>query len=754
MNRLNKLNPQQREAALHKDGPLLILAGAGSGKTSTIVHRIVHLIEDEDVSPYNILAVTFTNKAAGEMNERVVEMIGNRVATTDNGGRQFVRGLWIVTFHKFCSLVLKDHAHLLGFKHNFFICDPSEQKGVVKAGVKELGLDEKKYTTAFVLRVISNAKRMGMSAEEFLQNAGENPSQANLGHLYKSYMNTLAANDRMDFDDLIVNTCRLFEKFPAVLAQYRERFQYIMVDEYQDTDAMQNNLIRHLSEKHRNICVVGDDDQCIYTWRGADSSLILGFDKVFPEAKVIKLEENYRSKGNILGAANSVIANNALRRQKTLWTSRDDGEKVSYMLNYDEREEARYVARVISKEVSEGRNHSEFAVLYRTNAQSRTFEDAFSAFGIPYQVVGGVRYYDRKEIRDMMAYLRLADNPADDLSMLRVINEPKRGIGAKTLAKIVAYGQSMGMSIFECLLQDEIMETFSARTKKEVAEFLEAIEHFRMEGMEYRLSDIYDGLLVKSGYLNALEAQSTVEADGRIENLLEFKSIILEKESDNPAIGIAEFLDELSLVSDIDNHDRGADAVTMMTLHSAKGLEFPVVFLPGMEDGLLPSSQSMDRMDGIDEERRLCYVGMTRAEEKLYLLRAIRRTIYGKFTNTIESRFLREIDTKYLDGAEYLNKDVTGYFHSAMGGEDGFAEEPKVMRPFDNLKQIKEGVAKSYGSVSSNSSDSKFGNGDKVRHQNFGTGVVLASDERTVTVMFDAVGKKKLALGIAPLEKV
>jgi DNA helicase-2/ATP-dependent DNA helicase PcrA len=781
MDLLSRLNEKQKEAALHTDGPLLILAGAGSGKTSTMTHRIAHLVKDEGASPWEILAVTFTNKAAGEMRDRIEALVGS------------TRGMWVMTFHAACLRILHMHAELIGYERNFTVYDPTDQKVVVKNSVKLLGYDEKKFKPSYVLSIISSAKDKGKTAAQFESEASDySVLQEQIADIYKEYERVLKKNNAMDFDDLIMNTVKLFEKFPNVLAEYQNRFKYIMVDEYQDTNLMQYKFVKMLAEKHGNICVVGDDDQCIYEWRGADISNILNFEQDFHGAKVVKLEQNYRSHGNILSGANSVIANNPSRKAKALWTEAPDGEKIHFMETYDEREEARFVAREIAQEVNGGRNYRDFAVLYRTNAQSRTFEEAFSAASVPYQLVGGVRYYDRKEIKDLMSYLRLISDPNDDVAFTRIINAPKRGIGAKTLKKLTTYATARGGSLFALLSDEDVTSSLSAKSEGTMRGLISLLTELREEyadpdsdGNEssapaLRISELYDQLLVRSGYLHELEAAGNIEAEGRIENLLEFKSVISQEEVSNPQITLTEFMEKLALVSDIDNHDRGENAVTLMTLHSAKGLEFPVVFMPGMEEGLFPTSRAMDSIGGIEEERRLCYVGMTRAMQKLYLIRSKARTMYGKFEYTIESRFLNEIDKDTLEGAEKIGQDNTGYFHHAMGGDDGFAEA-EVIRPFEQLRKIKSdvhgsarggggrsrgnrGAGGAYGlgsrksGFAANAPDTlgstEYNKGERVRHDKFGEGLVLDSDARTVTVMFDTDGKKKLAKDQAPLVKL
>jgi DNA helicase-2/ATP-dependent DNA helicase PcrA len=741
MKAIDKLNPMQREAALHTEGPLLILAGAGSGKTGTMTHRIAHLIRDEGVDPYHILAVTFTNKAAAEMADRVEALVGSGVR------------MWIMTFHAACLRILRRHADLIGYRTDFTVYDPTDQKVVVKNCVRQLGLDEKRFAPAYVLNVIGKCKEKGRTAADFESEPSESVLHENLAEIYRLYEDTLKGNNAMDFDDLIMRTVFLFEQSPETLEGYRRRFRYIMVDEYQDTDPMQYRFIKLLAEGHGNICVVGDDDQCIYEWRGADITNILNFEKDFPGAKVIKLEQNYRSHANILGGANSVIANNSSRKGKELWTDRKGGDKIVFRETESEKDEARYVAREIARLVGEGYNYRDVAILYRTNVQSRAFEEAFSVVRIPYRVLGGVRYYDRKEIKDMMAYMRLVQNPSDDLSFVRAIGEPKRGVGEKTLAKVRAYADATGQSLFEAFSDEDALSSLSARSRESVIDMELAIRKYA-DG-DHRVSEIYDGLMIETGYVPALEAQNTVEAESRIENLLEFKSVIMEYEAEDPDITLAEFMEKIALISDIDNHDRTENAVTLMTLHSAKGLEFPVVFMPGMEDGLFPSGRAAEKPGGTDEERRLCYVGMTRAMEKLYLIRAKERTLYGRRDLTVESRFLREIDKQYMEGADRIGSDTTSYFHGAMGAKDGYASA-EIFRPFDSIDRIRREVArtKGYGEAGDRAGTVSYMAGDRVRHPKFGEGVVLESDGRVVAVMFGAVGKKRLAIGAAPLEKI
>ncbi|MCI8631329.1 MAG: UvrD-helicase domain-containing protein [Firmicutes bacterium] len=760
-NYLDRLNDMQREAALHTEGPLLILAGAGSGKTSTMTCRIVRLIE-QGVNPYNILAVTFTNKAANEMRERVEELIEELPELMMSPADIF--GMWIQTFHSACLRILRVNAERLGYERNFAVYDPQDQKTVIKNIAKEQNIDDKKFTPSYLLSIISDCKNKGQNADDYINAHGEDFRTKIIYSVYRAYENTLRRNNAMDFDDLLLNTVKLLSENEDVLARYQSRFRYIMVDEYQDTNYIQYKFVHMLASGHSNICVVGDDDQCIYEWRGADIRNILDFERDFKGTKVIKLEQNYRSYGNILDAAHSVISHNKGRKAKKLWTAKDAGDKVIYYRADSEKDEANYIAREIDRfvgrvltvgyeggEAAEGRKleYRDFAVLYRTNAQSRNFEDAFSRNDIPYRVLGGLRYYDRKEIKDMMAYMRLAHNSADDLSLMRIINEPKRGIGDKTVEKLRALANVRGQSMFDALCDEDVLYALPAKAVSSVAEMLKVIKECADEKENLRVSDIYDTLLVRTGYLKSLEDQNTVEADGRIENLLEFKSVISEYEKDDPELSLEEFMEKVALISDVDNHDADENAVVLMTMHSAKGLEFPVVFLPGMEDGLFPGWRAYEKPDGLEEERRLCYVGMTRAKDRLYLTSAAVRTLYGKTDYTRESQFLREVDKKLIDGDAIYDGRKRGGF-DGFGGLDGYTNSIPAAKPFDSLKYAKQEV-KSRGS---GGAEVSYMQGDEVSHGKFGHGLVIESDDRTVTVMFDSVGLKKLAKDIAPLKKL
>lgn len=732
MEYLKNLNEKQRQAALKTEGPLLILAGAGSGKTSTMTRRIAHLIKGCGISPYNILAVTFTNKAANEMKERVEELLGGSV------------NMWIMTFHAACLRILRANAELLGYTNSFVVYDPVDQKTVVKNILKEKGIEEKKFPVPSILSAISKAKENSISPRAYREKAS-NFKEETIAKVYDEYVKVLKKNNAMDFDDLLSNTVKLFEENEDVLMQYQNRFKYIMVDEYQDTNKIQYKFISMLAEQNQNICVVGDDDQCIYQWRGADITNILNFEKDFPGAEVIKLEQNYRSTGNILAAAHSVIEKNYNRKNKKLWTEADEGSKIIYSRLDDDKMEANYIGQEIDRLKHGERKYSDFAILYRTNAQSRNFEDALARRDIPYRVVGGTRYYDRMEIKDMVAYMRLVSNPADELALVRVINSPKRGIGPTTVEKLRAMANSTSRSMFSLLQDEDVLDSLSAKAAKSAREFAAVIQKYHDERANLRVSDIYDGLLVASGYLNALEEQNTLESEARIENLLEFKSVIYDFEEENE-LQLFEFLEKIALLSDVDNHSSDEDAVTLMTMHSAKGLEFPFVFMPGMEDGLFPGWRSLDSIDGIEEERRLCYVGMTRAKERLCLTSANYRMMYGKGNFTRESQFLRELDPKLVEGDGILRKK-----NEARLGEkksmDGFSNTA-AFQPFNQFKMAKREV-KQKTKVKEH-----FEVGDRVKHGKFGEGKVISLDGNVGIVVFDTAGEKKMAMDIAPLTKI
>ena len=772
---LSRLNKEQQEAVKHMEGPLLILAGAGSGKTTMMTHRIAYMLE-KGVSPYNILAVTFTNKAAGEMKDRIESLTGG------------TRGMWVMTFHAMCVRILRNHGEVLGFKNGFSIYDESDKKALLKRIVKDLKIDEKIYPISYLGSVISSCKEAEEDPDDYIENNSMNFKAETVAKVYARYMEDLQQNNAMDFDDLLWNVVKLFEASSEVLSYYQERFKYIMVDEYQDTNYLQYKLIHALAEKSHNLCVVGDDDQCIYQWRGADIRNILDFEKDFPETKVIKLEQNYRSDANILDLANSVIANNRNRKAKELWTDRNEGNKITYRRLEDEQREAWYVGGEIQRlHDEEGIPFNDMAILYRKNAQSRPFEEKFSFRGIPYRVLGGTRFYDRKEIKDVMSYMHLVENPSDDVAMARIINEPKRGLGPKSLGGIVSYAKAYKLSIFEALKEQEVLGSLSRKSRAAVEDLVTMLDEIGAEQDNMELSDIYDNLIRRSGYLTALEAENTVEADARIENILELRSVIAEFEEKaagsvltdeedefreerdrlredgfdvkEPTL-LQSFLERIALLSDIDNRDESEDAVVMMTLHSSKGLEFPVVFMPGMENGLFPGSTSMDDPSKMEEERRLCYVGITRAMRKLYLTGAQTRMLYGRTDFTIESEFMREMDTNLLEGDPTVAERTASaggirgdggilgmreFKGRYEGSADGY--DASFSKPFDALKFAKKQASKGI-------SNEGFEAGDRIRHPKFGEGLLIEQDAKTLTIAFDSVGIKKLGKGFVKLTKV
>ena len=780
-----ELNSEQRRAVDHIDGPVLILAGAGSGKTATMTHRMAYMIR-QGVDPRSILAVTFTNKAANEMRSRVADLVGD------------IYGMWIMTFHAMSLRMLRYSGEALGYRAGFTVYDETDKKALIKRICKDLGVDEKITPVSLLIAVISKCKEQEETPDDYLNASRGMPQDKMIYEVYSRYQQELMAANAMDFDDLLWNGVRLLEQEPDVLRYYSGRFRYIMVDEYQDTNYLQYKMISMLASGHGNLCVVGDDDQCIYQWRGADIRNILDFENDFSNVFTVRLEQNYRSDGNILKLANSVIRNNKSRKSKALWTDREDGEKITYRRLEDEKQEAYWIGAEIENLRAQGYSYRDIAILYRKNAQSRSFEEKFSFRGIPYRVLAGLRYYDRKEIKDVMAYLRLIENPGDNVSMQRIINEPKRGIGAKTMAAIETYAGSYGISIFDALTEDQLRASLSNKSRAAVTELTQMIQDIRAEQDNLTITDIYDNILNRSGYLKALETANTVEADGRIENIMEFKSVIAEFEkglrdgsvaamqeemraermalkgeglpADEPTM-LGSFLEQITLMSDIDNHDEDEDAVVMMTLHSAKGLEFPVVFIPGMENGMFPGVSAFDETAKMEEERRLCYVGITRAMKKLYLTGAQMRTMYGRTDWQTESVFLDEMDKDCLDGDRTVkdklkNEDglrgqgglLGDYIFSgrSLGTADGYAGEPRP-KPFGSGigRKLTDGLSAARKATHNKENiTDEFEIGDILKHPKFGEGMLIEQDEKTMTVIFDSVGQKKLGKGFVKMEKV
>lgn len=737
------LNEQQSEAVLHTEGPLLILAGAGSGKTRVLTHRIAYLIEEKGVNPWNILAITFTNKAAGEMRERVDQLVGFGSES-----------IWVSTFHSTCVRILRRHIDLLGYDTNFTIYDADDQKTLMKDVCKLLNIDTKVYRERSLLNAISHAKDELVTPEEFLLQAGGDFSQKKIAEVYAEYEKQLRANNALDFDDLLVKTVQLFQTQKDVLEYYQERFRYIMVDEYQDTNTVQFELIRLLASKYRNLCVVGDDDQSIYKFRGANIKNILNFEQVFEDAKVIKLEQNYRSTGNILNAANTVIRNNMGRKDKTLWTDKGEGEKISLRQFDSAYDEAEYIVDEIRKNVAKGDvTYHDHAILYRTNAQSRMFEEKFVTANIPYKIVGGVNFYARREIKDLLAYLKTVDNGKDDLAVRRIINVPKRGIGLTSTNRVQEYASRHEIGFYDALCGVDLIPDIGRGTSK-LESFVALIEHFKTDAKDLSLSDLMQEIIEETGYVESLRADEGEEADARIENIDELLSKIAAyeetcEEQNEPAT-LSGFLEEVALVADIDSLDEDSDYVILMTLHSAKGLEFPHVYLAGMEDGIFPSYMTVtaDDPEEMEEERRLCYVGITRAEEELTLTCARRRMIRGETQYNKMSRFIKEIPRELLSTGAVFEKEKeepvkqAAYLQARQAFRKQAFTAPKPVRQFGNPGGDGPG----------------YGVGDRVRHMKFGEGTVTALTEGgrdyEVTVDFDTAGTKKMFAAFAKLKKL
>jgi len=733
MDYLASLNPQQREAASHYTGPLLVLAGAGSGKTRVLVHRIAHLIGHHRVDPRSILAVTFTNKAAQEMSERVARLLG--LAGVD---------VWVSTFHSLCVRILRAEHEYVGRTSSFTIFDTTDQTTAVKQCLKELDLDERNMNPSAVLAAISNAKNQLIDAAQYLKQA-TSFWEKQVAKVFERYQQKLAANNAFDFDDLIAETVRLFKSEPAVLEKYQERFRFIMVDEYQDTNHAQYWLINLLARRYRNICVVGDDDQSIYHWRGADIRNILEFERDYPDAKVIKLEQNYRSTKSILECANAIISRNTNRKPKRLWTNREPGCPVYWYRAYDEKDEARFTVSTIEDLViSEGRNYRDFAVLYRTNAQSRTFEEELLNRGIPYQIVGGLRFYQRKEIKDVLAYLRAIDNPHDSLSLLRIINTPKRGIGATTVDKLSEYARMRGTSIYSAMQDEQVHLILGTKAGSAISEFCDLLKELIELAAGSSPSEIVMSVLDKTGYMEELARESdSVEAESRVQNLQELVSVTRNFEQSHPSGTLSDFLQEVALLSDIDTFEDDKNGVTLMTFHSAKGLEFPVVFMVGMDEGVFPFSKSIFETGEIEEERRLCYVGITRAKDKLFLVSADYRMLYGTASANPPSRFIEELPDEFVE-------------------EIGRTSRTGSAGAYGNISYTLSSSARTGGRGAGNEkADSprlELGTGSKVRHSKFGIGTVISISEsagdRIITVAFPGMGVKKLVESYASLEPV
>ena len=728
MSLLDSLNNKQREAAACTEGPLLILAGAGSGKTRTIIHRIAYILEQKLAWPSEILAITFTNKAAGEMRERIAAM---NVADS--------KAIWMSTFHAACARILRMQCEHLNYGRNFVIYDTDDQKRLYKIIAKELQLSDKLFSFNTVIGAISDAKNRDVDAETFAREAQGDFRQETIAKAYSLYQKKLKNNNAMDFDDLIFNTLKLFRENEAVLAYYQQKFKYILVDEYQDTNHSQYELVNLLAGHYRNLCVCGDDDQSIYGWRGADINNILDFEKDYPDAKVVKLEENYRSTPMILNTANHVIAYNNGRKEKALWTSNPDGPKVT-VSSYDTgNAEARDIGmRVRNLRLEKGASYGDIAVLYRTNAQSRLFEEAFLREGIPYQIVGGIGFYARQEIKDIITYLHVLINPNDDLGTARIINVPKRGIGGSTVTKIADFAEFKGWSLMEAVYRYDDIVTLSASVKAKVKEFADTMNKLGEKAKNESVSSVIKAVITETGYLDMLEEGKLDKSESRIDNLQELVSSAAEFEKNSDDTSLTAFLETVALTSQTDGYNEDEGKVLLMTLHNAKGLEFPIVFMPGMEDGIFPHFRSLESESEIEEERRICYVGITRAEKQLFMSWAASRTNYGRITPQIRSRFLDELPEDCIEEDDQsVRNSMTRAPKIKQRGSELFSENISYGKKYSHRKKT---------SVSGNSS-ANFNPGDKVKHKKFGVGTVVEVKPNQISIAFPGLGIKKLDPG-------
>jgi len=779
------LNDRQWEACSCTEGPLLILAGAGSGKTRVLTHRISYLIHEKEVDPYNILAITFTNKAANEMRERVDNIIG-----------EGAESIWVSTFHSMCVRILRRFYDRIGGKNSFTIYDTTDQKAVIKEVLRSLNMDPKRFPEKAMIAAISNAKEQFMDPEQYQRAAGSSYYDIQVANVYREYQKRMKNNNALDFDDLIFKTIELFTMDPEVLEMYQNRFRYIMVDEYQDTNHTQFLLVKLLAKKYRNLCVVGDDDQSIYGFRGADIGNILNFEEEYPDAKVVKLEENYRSTQNILNAANAVISNNYGRKDKRLWTENPEGEKVQYTLYAADYLEAEGIVRKILDFSVEGRSNREIAILYRTNAQSRALEEKLIMFNVPYRIYGGTNFYDRKEIKDVRAYLTAIVNPEDDTQLLRIINVPKRGIGNTTISKLQDFAEENGLNLYDVLSESTLVPGAS-RAKEKLDGFVRLLDEFTEIANSGELTRLFDAILEKTGYKAELQAEGTDEAKGRLENLDEFRNRIASYEQENETPTLTGFLEDIALVADADKGDEAeTERVSLMTLHSAKGLEFPIVFIPGMEDGLFPSRMALDSDSETaeEEERRLCYVGITREMELLFMSASESRMMNGVRQYNAESRFVGEIPAHLIErkGKNGGRSRGNGYgfgggsgYGSGFGGYGGGygsygssygSETDRKSR--DDYQSFRGDLPKDSGSnvirpavkkspvrksetfspyQKTDTGKLSYGVGDTVKHIKFGKGVVKemlpAGPDYEVVVDFEKAGEKRMFASLANLKK-
>ena len=736
------MNQMQQQAVFATEGPLLILAGAGSGKTTVLVNRISYILRSGLCKPWNILAITFTNKAAGELKERICN-------TVPEGGAD----IWAATFHSTCARILRRYGDRLGYSSHFTVYATDDQKRLVKEIMKQLQIDEKQMPVRSVLSEISKAKDKMLTPQQMKKDAEYDSRKVFVAKIYEIYQSRLKTADAMDFDDLLCKAVELFEQEPEILGFYQNQFKYIMVDEYQDTNKVQYRFVSMLAQKYGNICVVGDDDQSIYKFRGATIENILSFEKTFSGARVIRLEQNYRSTQNILDAANGVISNNTIRKGKTLWTENPKGEKINIHTCDSERDEAAFVTKTIMDGVANGRKYSDFAILYRTNAQSNAIEQSLSRSGIPHRIIGGHRFYDREEIRDMVAYLQVINNPHDDIRLSRIINVPKRSIGARTVAVAAEIASGLGESIYTVIKDADAYPQLSRAASKlrEFVRLIDGLIEAEASG-DYSLAELYNLIIEHTGYENYLRVEKE-NADVRIENIEELSSNIIKFEEDyGDEADLSNFLEEISLMTDIDNYDADADTCVMMTLHSAKGLEFPVVFITGMEDGLFPSNASISNPEEINEERRLAYVGITRAKEKLYLTKTKYRMLFGSTTYNKDSRFLGEIPSELVERTgEGRLRTSPAFASSAAGGKIsvGVGKGAKPMAGVPRAGAYQPPAAKS---------GVTYKVGDVVLHKLFGKGMIMTAEkmgnDTLLEIAFDKAGTKKLMANFCKMEKI
>ncbi len=742
MSLLNDLNPVQQEAVLETEGPLLVFAGAGSGKTRVLTYRIAYLIEEKGVQPWNIFAVTFTNKAADEMRERVERLLGRSA-----------KGTWISTFHSACARILRQHIEHLGFKRNFVIYDDQDQERHLKTIMKELNLDFKMFPPRAIQSGLDQLKNEGITPDQYSPNP-YNIFQKRLALVYQRYQEDLRRNNALDFGDLLTFVTVLFRRFPEVLGSYQELCRYVLVDEFQDTNLIQYQLIRQMVEAHRNICVVGDDDQSIYRWRGAEVGNILNFEKDFPETKIITLEQNYRSTQNILQAANYVVRKNRYRKEKKLWTENPEGELLTLYVAEDETDEARFIVQKIMEFISTGesvRAYRDMAVFYRINAQSRAMEDELVKHRIPYTVVGGMKFYERKEIKDVLAYLKLMNNPSDGLSLKRIINVPTRGIGEKTIEKIESFSREKGLPLYEGLRQAIGEDWLTPGAKAKMKEFIQLIEEFRKDVGSLTLSQLTLTLLAKTEYLQRLKEEGTDEAFSKMENIDELINVMMGLEQGEEKVSLESFLDKVSLVTDVDLYEDKGNRVSLMTLHCAKGLEFPIVFIVGIEEGLLPHYRRGEEIEDMEEERRLFYVGMTRAKQKLFLSRAEKRSTFGVGRANLPSRFLDELPMELMQFEEKKGK-MESLFSQETPWRDDFHQTGSMV---DDLSQ-ESPFSERDGVVLTPEGFFPLKIGMRVRHPKFGEGRVKSvegvDENQKATIVFRTVGSKRLKVCSAPLE--